>query len=70
MNRKYEIIIYWSKEDDCFLAEVPELAGCMADGKSYAEALENVQVTINEWIETAQSLGRPIPEPKDRLLFS
>jgi predicted RNase H-like HicB family nuclease len=68
MNIKYEIIIYWSKEDNCFLAEVPELAGCMADGKSYTEALENVQVVITEWIETAQSLGRPIPEPKGKLI--
>jgi len=70
MNKKYEIIIYWSKEDECFLAEVPELAGCMADGNTYAEALATVQVTIDEWIETAQSLGRPIPEPKGRLLFT
>jgi len=68
MNNKYEIIIYWSKEDNCFLAEVPELAGCKADGKSYAEALENVQVIIMEWIETAQSLGKPVPEPKDKLM--
>ena len=70
MNKKFEIIIYWSKDDNCFLAEVPELAGCMTDGKSYAEALENVQVVINEWIETAQSLGRPIPEPKGKLTFT
>jgi len=70
MNSKYEIIIYWSKEDDAFIAEVPELAGCMADGKSYAEALENVQTVIAEWIETAQSLGRPIPEPRGKLMFA
>jgi len=70
MNNKYEIIIYWSKEDNCFLAEVPELAGCMADGKNYAEALENVQVVINEWIETAQSLDRHIPEPKGKLMYA
>ena len=69
MNNKYEIIIYWSKDDNCFLAEVPELAGCMADGKSYAEALEHVQVVITEWIETAQSLGRSIPEPKGKLTY-
>ena len=67
---KYEIIIYWSKEDNCFLAEVPELSGCMADGKSYAEALENVQVIIQEWIETAQSLGKPIPESKGKLMYA
>lgn len=70
MNSKYEIIIYWSKEDNYFLAEVPELAGCMADGKSYAEALENVQVVINEWIETSQSLGRQVPEPKGKLMYA
>jgi predicted RNase H-like HicB family nuclease len=61
MNSKYEIIIYWSKEDSVYVAEVPDLASCMADRKSYAEAVENVQVVIGEWIETAQSLGRPIP---------
>ncbi len=66
MNSKSEIIIYWSKADNCFLAEVPELAGCMADGKSYESALKNVRVVMNEWIETAQSLGRQIPEPKGR----
>jgi predicted RNase H-like HicB family nuclease len=58
MNNKHEIIIYWSKEDNMFIAEVPELAGCMADGKTHVEALENVQEGINQWIETAQSLGR------------
>ncbi len=68
MNSKYEIIIYWSKEDNCFLAEVPELAGCLADGQSYVEALENVQLVITEWIETAQQLGRLVPEPKGRLM--
>ena len=67
---KYEIIIYWSKEDNSFIAEVPELAGCMADGKSYVEALQNVQVVINEWIETAISLGRTIPEPKGKLMYA
>ena len=70
MNNKFEIIIYWSKDDNCFLAEVPELAGCMTDGKSYAEALEKVQVVIKEWIETAQSQGRPIPEPKGKLTYT
>lgn len=68
MNNKYEIIIYWSKEDDAFIAEVPELAGCMADGKTQAEALANVQRIIAEWIETAISLGRAIPEPKGKLI--
>jgi predicted RNase H-like HicB family nuclease len=68
MNSKYEIILYWSKEDESYIAEVPELAGCMADGKNYSDALKNVQITIKEWIETAQSLGKPIPEPKGKLM--
>lgn len=68
MNNKYEIIIYWSKEDNAFIAEVPELAGCMADGKTQAEALANVQSILTEWIETAISLGRTIPEPKGKLI--
>lgn len=67
---KYEIIIYWSEEDQRFIAEVPELPGCMADGNTYNEALENVQVVINEWIETAKSIGREIPKPKGRLLYA
>ncbi len=70
MNSKYEIILYWSKEDESFIAEVPELAGCIADGKTYAEALENAQQVIKEWIETAQSLGRAIPEPKGKLMYA
>ena len=61
---KYELVIYWSREDEAFIAEAPELAGCAADGKTYQEALANVEVVIQEWIETAQSLGRPIPPPK------
>lgn len=67
---KYEMIIYWSEEDSAFVAEVPELAGCMADGATYQEAVQNVQVVIDEWIETAKSLGREIPQPKGRLLFA
>lgn len=67
---KYEIIIYWSKEDDAYIAEVPELAGCKSDGKTYNEALQNVEVIINEWIETATELNRPIPAPKGRLIFA
>jgi predicted RNase H-like HicB family nuclease len=66
---RYEVIIYWSEEDNTFIAEVPELAGCMADGETYQEALANVEAVINEWIETAQELGRPIPEPKGRLTY-
>jgi predicted RNase H-like HicB family nuclease len=67
---RYELIIYWSREDQAFLAEVPELPGCMADGASYEEALANAQVVISEWIETAQALGRPIPEPKGKLTYA
>jgi predicted RNase H-like HicB family nuclease len=67
---KYEVIIYWSEEDQSFIAEVPELPGCAADGASYHEALSNVEVVIQEWIETAKELGRPIPEPKRRLIFA
>ena len=68
---KYEVIIYWSDEDGAFIAEVPELAGCMADGVTYQEAVANVEIAIQEWIETAKELGRPIPEPKRRrLLFA
>ena len=65
---KYEVIIYWSAEDQAFIAEVPELPGCAADGKTYREALDNVEVVIQEWIETATELGRPIPQPKGRLV--
>lgn len=67
---KYEVIIYWSREDESFLAEVPELAGCVADGATYQEALSHVEVIIQEWIDTAKELGRPIPEPKGRLLYA
>lgn len=67
---KYEIIIYWSKEDEAFIAEVPELPGCMADGATYAEALANAETIIDEWIETARSLNREIPEPKGRLIYA
>ncbi len=67
---KYEIILYWSDEDQAFIAEVPELPGCAADGPTRAEALANVEVVIAEWIETARELDRPIPEPKGRLLFA
>ncbi len=67
---KYEIIIYWSEEDSAFIAEVPELPGCAADGATYKEALANIEVTIKEWIATANELGRPIPKPKGRLVFA
>jgi len=67
---KYEIIIYWSDEDNSFIAEIPELQGCMADGKTYQEAILNAEIIINEWIETAKELGREIPRAKGRLLFA
>ncbi len=70
MMTKYEMIIYWSEEDQLFIAEVPELAGCMADGGSYQEAVKNAERIIAEWIETAVELGRYIPEPKGRLLYA
>jgi predicted RNase H-like HicB family nuclease len=67
---KYEVIIYWSAEDQAFIAEVPELPGCAADGKTYQQALANVEVIIGEWIETATAMGRSIPTPKGRLVFA
>jgi predicted RNase H-like HicB family nuclease len=67
---KYEIIIYWSEEDNVFIAEVPELPGCAADGNTYREALDNAEIIIREWVETAAELGRPIPQPKGRLIFA
>lgn len=69
-SHKYEIIIYWSKEDEAYIAEVPELAGCAADGENYQEAVSNVEVVINEWIETAKSKGREIPSPKGKLMYA
>ena len=70
MNTKFEILIYWSNEANSFIAEVPELAGCKSDGNTYAEALQNVEAIILEWIETAQLLGRAIPEPKGKLMYA
>lgn len=70
MNPKYEIIIYWSKEDNCFIAEVPELPGCKSDGKTYMEALQNAEVIVGEWLETARLLNRHIPEPKGKLMYA
>jgi predicted RNase H-like HicB family nuclease len=67
---RYEVIIFWSNEDGSFIAEVPELPGCMADGSSYQETLANAEVVIQEWLDTAAELGRPIPEPKGRLVFA
>jgi predicted RNase H-like HicB family nuclease len=67
---RYELIIYWSQEDEAFIVEVPELPGCMADGPTYQAAVANVEVIIAEWIETARDLDRPVPEPKGRLVFA
>jgi len=69
MESKYEMIIYWSQEDEAFIVEVPELPGCMADGRTYQEAVVNAELVISEWIETARELGRPNPSPKGRLLY-
>ena len=70
MMRKYETIIWWSEEDGRYIAEVPELAGCMADGATMEEALRQVNVIAGEWIETADMLGRPIPTPKGKLAYA
>ena len=70
MKNKYEIILYWSEIDEAVIAEVPELPGCMADGPTYQDALNQVEVVISEWIETAQELGRSIPQPKGKLMYA
>lgn len=67
---KYERIIYWSEDDQKFIIEIPELAGCMSDGATPAAALENIETVIDEWIETAHKLGREIPEPKGKLMYA
>jgi predicted RNase H-like HicB family nuclease len=67
---RYEIVLYWSKADGAYIAEVPELAGCMADGATRQEAIAAAEVVIAEWIETAKELGRPIPAPRGRLMFA
>ncbi len=67
---KYEMIIYWSHEDNAFIVEVPELPGCMADGQTYQEAVANAEIVIQEWIDTARELGWSIPEPRGRLMFA
>lgn len=70
MKAKYEIIIFWSEEDQSYIADVPELSGCKADGSSHYEALHNAEIIIDEWIETAHDLGRPVPTPRGRLAFA
>lgn len=69
MNR-YKIVVYWSDEDDCYIAEVPELPGCMADGSDRQEVVRNVELVIDQWLETAQEEGWPIPVPKGRLMYA
>ena len=70
MNDKYELIIYWSEEDNSFIVDIPELPGCMADGKTKQDALANAEVVIQEWIETALEQNRTIPRPKGRVRFA
>jgi len=70
MSSRYEVIIFWSEDDECFVAEVPELPGCMADGASYQEAVTHAETAIRDWIETANKLGRPVPKPKGRLQYA
>jgi predicted RNase H-like HicB family nuclease len=70
MDSKYEIIIFWSEDDNAFVAEVPELPGCMADGITYQDALANAEQIIREWVETASELGREIPRPRGRLAYA
>jgi predicted RNase H-like HicB family nuclease len=67
---RYEIILYWSKDDEAFVAAVSELPGCAADGATYQDALANAQTVIQEWIDTARKLGRPIPEPRGKLMYA
>jgi predicted RNase H-like HicB family nuclease len=67
---KYEVIVWWSEKDRAYIAEVPELPGCMIDGGTYEEALKNIKLIISEWIETAKELGREIPEPKGKLMYA
>ena len=67
---RYELIIYWSRADECFIVEVPELAGCMADGATYLEAVANAQLVIEQWLEAARELGRPIPQPRGKLAYA
>jgi predicted RNase H-like HicB family nuclease len=67
MTSRFEVLIYWSDDDGCFLAEVPELPGCIADGSTYQEALANAEVAMERWLDIARELGRPIPQPRGRL---
>jgi predicted RNase H-like HicB family nuclease len=66
---RYEVVLYWSDDDQAFIAEVPELPGFAADGQCYQEARANAETVVHEWIETAKELGRPVPEPKGPIMF-
>jgi len=70
MLNNYEMIIYWSKDEEVFIVEVPELSGCIADGKTYQDAVSNAEIVIQEWVDVAKELGRVIPEPKGRLMYA
>jgi predicted RNase H-like HicB family nuclease len=70
MFNKYEMVVYWSEDDESFVVDVPELHGCMADGKTYQEAVSNAEIIIQEWIDTANEVGRIVPEPKGRLMYA
>jgi predicted RNase H-like HicB family nuclease len=69
MNAKYEIVLYWSNDDSAFVTEVPELPGCMAHGDTQEDALRNIQVAIDLWVDSARETGDPVPEPKGRRLM-
>lgn len=70
MDLKYEMIIYWSNEENAYIVEIPELPGCMADGRTYQEAVSNAEIIIAEWIEAAEAIGRPIPAPRGKLMYA
>lgn len=70
MSIKYEMVVYWSEDDGAFVVEVPELPGCMADGRTYQEAVGNAEVAIEEWIQRAEELGRPVPKPRGKLMYA
>ena len=70
MDSRYGLVIYWSADDQCYIVEVPELPGCMADGDSYQVAVSNVQVIIDEWIEAARIQNRPIPQATGKLMYA
>ncbi len=70
MRSRYELIIYWSDPDKAYVVEIPELPGCMADGQSYVEAVENAEKVIDEWIATAKKMGREVPKPKGKLTYA